>query len=279
MEENLLSILGRKFPESSKATLRKMIKEGRILVKGVLAKSPLEAVSEADVKVLSKRQFLDEDVKLLYSDNDIAIVEKPYGLLSVATDFEFKDTIHAVLKKHFLKAKVFPVHRLDQDTSGLLVFALNEKARDILKKEFEERKPKRRYLAVVEGQVQPPRGVWRSFLKEGGHYTIREADNEEEGKLAVTHYKVIKQGTAYTLIELSLETGRKNQIRVHCQAAGIPVAGDKKYGAKTNPCRRLMLHAFELIITHPMTGKKLKFESPVPDEFFRLPSSKPRKKE
>lgn len=270
-EETLLSFLEKKYPESSKTTLRKMINEGRVLIGGIVARSAQDLVSDpARVKILSKRDYLEGDVKLLYRDNDIAVVEKPPGLLSVATDNKSKETLHGILKKHFSKARVYPVHRLDQDTSGLLVFALNEKARDVLKKEFEKREPKRRYVAVVEGNIEDDKGIWRSYLTEGGHFTVRETDNEEEGKLAVTHYKVALRGNKTTLIELKLETGRKNQIRVHCQAAGVSVVGDKKYGAKTNPFRRLMLHAFELTITHPTTGKKMVFESIVPEEFYRL---------
>jgi len=269
MEQDLLAILEKKFPDSSKTTLRKLIKEGRVLVKGALPKSLSDVIEkESDVKILSKRSFLEEDVKLLYSDKHIVVVDKPCGLLSVATDFKSKRTMHAILKKHFEKGKIYPVHRLDQDTSGLLVFALNETARDFLKKEFEERRPKRRYVALVEGVVATPSGVWRSNLTEGEDYVVRET--EGEGKLAVTHYKVLKKGKRSTLLELKLETGRKNQIRVHCQAAGVPVLGDKKYGSKSNPFRRLMLHAFELTINHPFTKKKMKFESIIPEEFHKV---------
>lgn len=269
-EGNLLASLGNKYPDSSKATLKKMVAEGRVVVGQEVASSPLQPLMRGQkVKVLAKKSFLAEDVKLLYSDKDIAVVDKPYGLLTVATDFQSNRTMHTILKKHFPKARVFPVHRLDQDTSGLLVFALNETARDFLKEEFEKRRPKRRYLAVVEGAPDPGEGEWRSFLKEDANYVVRNSA-KEEGKLAITHYKTVKRGRVFSLLELKLETGRKNQIRVHCQMAGIPVVGDKKYGSTKNPFHRLMLHAFELSLNHPTTGKSMKFESAVPEEFYSI---------
>ena len=268
-EKTLLAFLEKKYPESSKTTLRKMINEKRILIGGVIATSPTDIIDDPkDVKILSKREYLDGDVLLLYQDKDIAVVEKPHGLLSVATDNKAKQTLHGILKRFFTKGRVYPVHRLDQDTSGLLVFALNEKSRDALKNEFEKRMPKRRYIAMVEGTIEEDKGIWRSYLKEGGHFTVRETHREDEGKLAITHFKVIERRKKTTVIELKLETGRKNQIRVQCQAAGLPVVGDKKYGAKTNPYRRVMLHAFELTITHPTLEKKMTFESPIPSEFL-----------
>lgn len=270
-EENLLSSMVRKYPESSKATLKKMVAEGRVTVDKTVSTSPLQLLKKGQkVNVGSKKSFLQEDVKLLYSDKDIAVVDKPYGLLTVATDFQSTKTMHAILKRHFTKCRVFPVHRLDQDTSGLLVFALNEAARDFLKEEFEKRNPKRRYLAVVEGLPDPASGVWKSHMREDSNYVVRETESENEGKLAITHYKMVKKGKHFSLLELRLETGRKNQIRVHCQRAGVPVVGDKKYGSTKNPFHRLMLHAFELTLKHPVTGKTMKFESPVPEEFYSI---------
>lgn len=270
-EENLLSSLGKKYPDSSKATLKKMVAEGRVVVDNGVATSPLHPLMKGQkVKVLAKKSFLEGDVKLLYSDKDIAVVDKPYGLLTVATDFQAEKTMHALLKRHFPNARVFPVHRLDQDTSGLLVFALNEVARDFLKEEFEKRRPKRRYLAVVEGGPDPSEGVWRSYLREDANYVVRNTSDQTEGKLAITHYKTVKKGRSFSLLELKLETGRKNQIRVHCQMAGVPVVGDKKYGSTKNPFYRLMLHAFELTLNHPKTGKSMKFESAVPEEFYSI---------
>jgi 23S rRNA pseudouridine1911/1915/1917 synthase len=267
----ILDVLAQLSPQSSKNTLRSWIKEGRVQVNDVAVKNPSLMVLEGQqVTVGQRKKIIRPGIPLLYEDQDLVIIDKPTGLLSVATAFEKGETIHALLKAHYHPRKVFVVHRLDQDTSGVMVFALNQEACDRLKDLFEVHNIERAYTAIVEGHVTIPHGTWESYQYEDSQYVVHETEDETRGRLAITHFQTIASSRRYTWLELKLETGRKNQIRVHCQSAGYPVVGDKKYGAQSNPLKRLCLHAHLLAFQHPFTKKKLRFESPVPEGFYRL---------
>jgi len=214
----------------------------------------------------------------IVEDHDLVVIDKPMGLLSVATDSNTENTAHAYLKNYFNQKRVFVVHRLDRDTSGVMLFALNERARDRLKSIFEKHDIERTYCAIVEGFVAPNEGTWSSYLYEDAQYIVHATENPKKGKKAITHYSCQKATPQYSLVLLRLETGKKNQIRVHCQNAGYPVAGDEKYGAKTNPLRRLALHAFSLAFEHPFTHKKMRFEIPIPEKFFQIVKFKGNKR-
>lgn len=261
-------------PKSSKTTLKKWVQEGRCLVNGLPAKRldflmPEGAVLEIGTRV----QFIKEGVKILYEDSDLVLVEKPIGLLSVATAFEKGDTLHALLKRHYLPRRVHVVHRLDQETSGIMVFAFSEAGLEGLKKLFEAHDIEREYIAIVEGHLEPKKGTFTSYLYEDAAYKVHSTQDSKMGRLAITHYEVIGTSKRYSRLKLNLETGRKNQIRVHCLEAGHPVAGDIKYGAHSSPIRRLALHAAHLAFVHPVTKKKISFRSQAPEEFDRLAST------
>ena len=151
-----------------------------------------------------------------------------------------------------------------------MLFALSEKAYEILKKTFEEHDIVREYTAIVEGHLPDAQGVWESYLYEDENYVVRETSDLTRGRLAITHYEVLQTNKFYSLVKFTLETGRKNQIRVQCKAAGHSIVGDLKYGAVRNPIRRLCLHARWLAFKHPITGKEMQFESPLPKEFKKL---------
>ena len=210
------------------------------------------------------------DFPILYEDDDLVVVEKPSGLLSVSAAFEKEETAHALLKVHFYPRKVYIVHRLDQDTSGVMLFALNEVSCEKLKAQFEAHAIERAYTAIVEGHVDKLSGTWESYQFEDKQYKVHETDEAGKGRLAITHFKTLAATKRYSLLQFRLETGRKNQIRVHCAAADHPIAGDKKYGAKTNPLKRLSLHAHLLAFQHPISRKKMHFEAPPPEPFSRL---------
>jgi tRNA pseudouridine32 synthase/23S rRNA pseudouridine746 synthase/23S rRNA pseudouridine1911/1915/1917 synthase len=268
---SLLDVLALMAPESSKTTLRSWIKEGRVLAGDSPELTANTLIRKGqEVTVGAKPNFVTGKLRLVYEDSHLVVVDKPEGLLSVATAFEKGDTVHAFLRRKYRPRKVYIVHRLDQDTSGIMMFALSEKAYVKLKRMFEVHDLERRYCAIVEGQVEPLQGTWQSYLYEDANYVVHSTENPEEGRLSTTHYKV--QGTApyYTRLELILETGRKNQIRVHCSDAEHPVVGDKKYGSSKKSNKRLCLHAYLLAFKHPITGKPLCFESPVPPLFDRL---------
>ena len=273
IDQTLLEVLAELSPESSKTSQRSWVKEGRITVDGQVVKSPTAIVHAGQEVALGVRPKLVEEGKLriLYEDRHLVVIEKPSGLLSVATNFEKADTAHALLKKKY-SHKVFVVHRLDQDTSGVMLFALNEIARDQLKLLFEKHEIVRSYTAIVEGHLEASSGTWQSYLREDENYVVYSTPEAENSQLATTHYTVISTSKRYTKLELNLETGRKNQIRVHCQDAGHPVAGDTKYGAQTNPIHRLCLHAHLLTFLHPITKQKMRFESPLPPIFQKIVS-------
>lgn len=267
----LLEALNQISPQSSKNTLRSWIKEGRVQIDAVTVKNPsITVLKDQQVSVGQRKKMIRAGIPILFEDQDLVVIDKPKGLLSVATAFEKGETVHALLKAHYHPRKVFVVHRLDQDTSGVMVFALNQAANDKLKDLFEVHAIERAYTAIVEGQVSTPSGTWQSYQYEDSLYMVHETQDETEGRLAITHFKRIAFSKRYTWLELHLETGRKNQIRVHCQSAGHSVVGDKKYGAQSNPLKRLCLHAHLLAFQHPFTKKNLRFESPVPEEFTRL---------
>jgi 23S rRNA pseudouridine1911/1915/1917 synthase len=267
----LLDALAKIFSQSSKNTLRSWIKDGRVQVDGTPVKNAsLTLLKDQCVTVGQRKKVIRPGLPILYEDQELVVIIKPSGLLSVATAFEKGETVHALLKAHYRPRKVFVVHRLDQDTSGVMVFALNQDANDRMKALFEVHDIERSYTAIVEGQLLSPEGTWQSYQYEDGQYMIHETSDEKKGRLAITHYKTLSTTKRYSWLQLRLETGRKNQIRVHCQSAGHPIVGDKKYGAQTSPIKRLCLHAHLLAFRHPFTKKYLRFESPIPDEFYRL---------
>jgi 23S rRNA pseudouridine1911/1915/1917 synthase len=270
-EQPLLEALELLSPGSSKTSLRSWLKIGRVLVDGKVEKLGTFLVKKGQVVELGERKkFTDDGIRIVFEDAHFIVVDKPLGMLSVATAYEKNKTVHAFLKKHFLPKRVYVVHRLDQETSGIMIFALSEEARDKLKKLFEKHDLKREYAALVEGHLPTKQGTWESLLYEDGNYHVHVVDDPEIGENAITHYKVLGTSKKYSWLNLTLETGKKNQIRVHCQAAGIPIAGDTKYGAVTNPLHRLCLHAHLLAFNHPITKKAMHFTSPIPEQFYQI---------
>lgn len=223
-----------------------------------------------------KSRFLD----IVYEDAFIIVVDKASGILTNSVPGARQQTVKDILDEYVKRKNrafaVHTVHRLDRDTSGLLLFA---KRRDIQKTftdNWHEIVTDRRYIAVCEGQMEKDNGTVSSWLTDNKMFVTYSSMHDNGGKYAVTHYSTKKRSEDYSLVELKLETGRKNQIRVHMQDLHHPVAGDFKYGAETDPVKRLCLHAFRLEFTHPVTGEHLKFETPYPTTFTNL--FKPQKK-
>lgn len=267
----LIDILGKIAPQSSKTTLRSWLQTGRVTVDGLPVKVGNAQIKKGQkVAVNAKPRTINHSLRIIYEDNDLVAIEKPNGLLSVATAFEQTDTAHALLKEHYRPRPVYVVHRLDQDTSGVMLFALSERGCQGLKDIFEKHAIERKYCAIVEGHVTPTSGTWQSLLFEDANYNVHSTQDAAKGRQAITHYEVQSTSPRCSRLVLTLETGRKNQIRVHCSDAGCPVVGDKKYGAETDPLKRLCLHAFLLALKHPVTGKEMRFTAPVPKSFDRL---------
>jgi 23S rRNA pseudouridine1911/1915/1917 synthase len=213
-------------------------------------------------------------LKLVFEDEDLIVVDKPAGLLTMATDKERRKTVYALLYQYLKNKKfserIFIVHRLDREASGLLVFAKTESAKRHLQDQFKKRSATRKYVAVVEGRVRRDTDTIQSFLTENSIHRVYSTKDQRKGKLAITHIRVLKRSPQATLLEARLESGRKHQIRVHLSEQGHPILGDKTYGSQFNPLRRLALHAVSLSFGHPRTGRRLEFQSPCPPSFQGL---------
>ena len=230
-----------------------------------------------EVKVNTTRQFqvfTHPRMKLVYEDDDIIVIDKGYGLLSMGNDKIKEGTAYSILRDYLKRKdprnKLFIVHRLDQATSGLMMFAKNVQAKETMQHNWNNMVLERQYVAIVEGTLEPEEGEIRSYLAENSAHEVYSTRNPDEGQLAVTYYRTVRSRKPYSMVELSLATGRKNQIRVHMKDAGHPIAGDKRYGAKTSPLHRLCLHARTLRFVHPVTRRDMKFTSALPAGFSRL---------
>ena len=257
-----------------------MLQHGRVRVNGEVEKDAKRIVSVGDtVDVLDKKtaRLLPPALTLLHEDRDLLVVVKANGLLTVATEREKDMTAQAYLN-HYLGARgedrVHVAHRLDRETSGVLVFAKTFHAREALKEQFAAHSVDRIYIAVIEGTMPQTRGSFRSHLLERRDLRMvsvkPNVKSHKDAKHAVTHFRTIEKNAKYSMLEVTLETGRKNQIRAHLSEAGHPIVGDQFYGSNVNPLGRLGLHAKLLGFDHPTTGKHVKFTAPLPHVFRTL---------
>lgn len=264
---SVLEALRKLYPDSSRRTLQNWLQAGRFTLDG----KPLRRTDA----FLEKGQILQSQeifrtpriprIPVLYEDRYLIAIDKPVGLLSVPLDDrEAKQHALGILREHCNTDQIFAVHRIDRETSGLLLFARGKQAAERLNILFENHDLKREYFAIVEGRLKEDRGVWKCPLLELPNFHVVESP---EGKIAITHFEVIRRSTKYTYLKLVLETGKKHQIRVHCRRAGHPIVGDKRYGSRENPMRRLCLHATSLELIHPFTKKPVCLHSPLPRIF------------
>jgi tRNA pseudouridine32 synthase/23S rRNA pseudouridine746 synthase/23S rRNA pseudouridine1911/1915/1917 synthase len=260
-QTTLLEALGKVAPDSSRNTLRTWVKDGRVVVDGIVQTQVNAPLTKGQQLVVEGRKPKKEgSLPILYEDSHFVVIDKPSGLLSVATNFDSQNTAHALLKRRYAPKKVYVVHRLDQDTSGVMMFALSELAYETLKAALAKHDVKRIYYGVVEGELQG-KGTWDSYLYEDANYYVHATDDPTKGERAITHYEAVEYRNGKTKVRFQLETGKKNQIRVHCQMAGHPIVGDTKYGSPIQHARRLHLHAAELSFIHPATNKEMHFSS------------------
>ena len=275
-KSTLLDTLATLYPDSSKTTLRQMLQTGRVRLNGEVEKNARAEVDEGDVIEIAQKSVqvaLPPGLSILHEDDDLIVVVKSHGLLTVATEREKETTMQAYLND-YLKQKgegrIHVVHRLDRETSGVLVFAKNFETREALKEQFAAHDVDRVYVALIQGAIDPPRGTIRSHLRERRDLRMESVREHPDAKLAITHYRTIETKNGYSMLEVTLETGRKNQIRAHLSEAGHPVVGDRLYGSSDNPIGRLGLHAKLLGFDHPKTGKHVVFTAPVPVAFRKL---------
>jgi 23S rRNA pseudouridine1911/1915/1917 synthase len=276
---NLLDKLAQLFPDSSRTTLRQMLQHGRVRVNGEVEKDAKRNIRPADaVDVTDKKaaRLLPPELTLLHEDRDVLVVVKANGLLTVATERE-KDTTAQAYLNRYLGARgedrVQVVHRLDRETSGVLIFAKTFHAREALKEQFAAHSTDRVYIAIIEGTLESARGSFRSHLLERRDLrmvSVKPSVTHKDAKHAITHYRTIEKNAKYSMLEVTLETGRKNQIRAHLSEAGHPIVGDQFYGSTVNPLGRLGLHAKLLGFTHPTSGERMSFTAPIPRIFGEL---------
>jgi 23S rRNA pseudouridine1911/1915/1917 synthase len=212
-------------------------------------------------------------LSIVYEDEYLIVIDKKAGLLSISAgneDVTAFSLLSIYVRQQNPANKIFVVHRLDRYTSGLMMFAKSEKAQSILRNDWKSFISERTYTAIVEGAVKEPEGEISSYLSENKAFVMLSSQDPTKGKLAITHFRTLKSNKDFSLLEVNLETGKKNQIRVHMQNIGHSIAGDKKYGASYNPIGRLGLHASVLAFLHPITGESLRFESNIPARFLRL---------
>ena len=211
---------------------------------------------------------------IIYEDDEIIAIDKPSGLLTIPSDKEKGKTAYRILTDYVQtrdkRNRVFIVHRIDEDTSGVLIFAKNDKLREALQNNWNDLVIDRGYYAVVDGVMKEKEGTIKSYLKSNSLNLMYSTKDKKNGQLAITHYKVLKENANYSLLDVHIDSGRKNQIRVHLGDLGHFVIGDDKYGKPTNPIRRLGLHAYSLVIKHPTNGKVLSFKLPVPKTFLEV---------
>ena len=277
-EAVLLEFLIGAMPQRKRTAIKNLLSHNQIAVNGIPTTQfdmALKAGDEVKANLTREfRVFYNRRLKLVYEDDDIIVVNKGYGLLSMGTDKIKEGTAYSILREYLKwqdpRNKLFIVHRLDRDTSGLMVFAKSQEAKDKLQHNWNNMVIARKYLAVVEGRPESEEGEVRSYLAENSRFDVYSTDKPEEGQLAVTRYRTLRSRNGYSLMEVSLDTGRKNQIRVHMKDLGHPIAGDRRYGAKSSPIHRMALHAQTLRFIHPMTRKDMNFSTPVPASFARM---------
>lgn len=277
-ETPLLEFLIASMPQRKRTMVKNLLSHNQVAINGIPTTqfdTPLNPGDEVKVNLSREfRLFYNRRVKLVYEDDDIIVINKGYGLLSMGTDKIKDGTAYSILRDYLKwkdpRNKLFIVHRLDRDTSGLMVFAKSIEAKERLQHNWNNMVISRKYLAVVEGTPEPAEGEVRSYLAENSKFEVYSTNNPEEGQLAVTRYKTLRSRNGYSLMEVSLDTGRKNQIRVHMKDLGHPIIGDRRYGAKSSPIHRMALHAQTLRFVHPITRKDMNFSTPVPSSFAKL---------
>ena len=265
--EILIEFLKKTFSNLSKNSVKSLLHNEKVFVNGNMTTKYNYELNVGDVVEI--REKVAKNIDIIYEDKDIIVINKPSGLLTVATEKEKNKTAYHLvmeyLKKKNKNNRIFIIHRLDKDTSGIIMFAKNERAKHLYQDNWNDIVKKRCYYAVIDGKMQNKEGTIKSYLKENGNMVYSVKDRS--GKLAITEYKVLKERKNISLLDINLKTGRKNQIRVHMKENKTPILGDLKYGEKSKLINRLALHAYKLELINPVTKKLLTFEVNMPNEF------------
>lgn len=268
--EILIEFLKKMFSNLSKNSVKSLLHNEKVFVNGNMTTKYNYELNIGDVVEI--REKVAKNIDIIYEDKDIIVINKPSGLLTVATEKEKNKTAYHLvmeyLKKKNKNNRIFIIHRLDKDTSGIIMFAKNERAKHLYQDNWNDIVKKRCYYAVIDGKMENKEGTIKSYLKENGNMVYPVKDRS--GKLAITEYKVLKERKNISLLDINLKTGRKNQIRVHMKENKTPILGDLKYGEKSKLINRLALHAYKLELINPVTKKLLIFEASMPNEIKTL---------
>lgn len=282
-ESELLAFLMEKKVKKSRSAIKSLLAHKQIVVNKQVVSQYNFLVKPGDAVSIEKHdrshdKKLLKGLQIVFEDDYLVVIDKEEGLLSIATDREKRETAYSIVSNYIKhsdpEARIFVLHRLDRETSGLMMFAKSEKIQEIMQKKWDELITARTYQAIVEGKLEAGEGTVTSWLTENKNFKMFSSPKDNGGQKSITHYKTLKSNKYYSLLSLKLDTGRKNQIRVHLESLAHPIVGDKKYGSKHNPIRRMALHAYELSFVHPITGKQLEFTSPIPLKMRSLVDSK-----
>ena len=275
----LLEFLLMTFKDQSRNSVKSLLGSHRVSIDGAPVTQFNFKLYPGDTVIISSnpiRKKTRSNLPIIFEDNDLIVINKPSKLLSVPSDNEKGSTAFRMVNDYLQQKdkhnRAFIVHRLDEDTSGVLMFAKNDKMARALTDgdNWNNSVKKRGYYAIVEGTLDKKEGTIRSYLKKNSQNMMYSSKKKGDGQLAITNYKIIEENGQYSLADVDIKTGRKNQIRVHFGDLGHFIIGDDKYGEPSNPIKRLGLHAYELDIIHPFNNKLLKFKAPMPKEFLSL---------
>ena len=278
-EDILINVLRNNLKKYSKNNIKSFLTKEMVLVNNkvqtrydyLVHKTDKIEIRETKIKV-SK---IKNDLNIIYEDDDILVVNKPHGLLSIATKEEKEYTLYhfvsSYLKEKNKNNKVFIIHRLDKDTSGIVIFAKNQKTKNLFQNNWDKIVRERKYYAVVNGILKDKEGTIKNYLVENDKsFMVYSTKNKNEGKLSITDYKVLKENKDYSLLDINIKTGRKNQIRVSFKDLGNPIVGDKKYGDGKSLIKRMALHQYKIELIDPRNNKKIIFKTEMPTSFKKL---------
>ncbi len=277
-ETTLLPFLIQTLQDKSRTEIKSMLKYKHIAIMDKPVTQFDTPLSPGDAVQInfgrSFYKFNNPQVRILYEDEWMVVIEKASGLLSVANETQRTNNAFNIVREYIRhdnpEADLYTCHRLDQYTSGILMFSKNRDMQQELRENWDFYVKERRYVCVTERVPEQKEGEIQSYLTENEHLQVHSTDDPEEGRLAITRYRMLQSRGRFALIDVEILTGKKNQIRVHMAEMGCPIAGDIKYGAETNPARRLMLHNYRFSIIHPVSGELMRFQLPFPPVFRKL---------
>ncbi len=277
-ECTLLEFLMNDVPGNSRTKAKKLLSLKMVFVDKVITTQFDTPLKPGQLVQIAQKgnphELRNKFVEIVYEDAFIIVVKKAPGIVSVpipgSRETSVKSILDEYVKRRNNRFSVHTIHRLDRGTSGIMMFAKRREIQQTIIQHWHEAVTDRRYVAVVEGKMEKDKGIVTSWLSNDKTYVVFSSPVDNGGKYAVTHYKTLKRNEQFSLVELRLETGRTNQIRVHMKELGHPVVGDEKYGQPSTLVNRLCLHAFKLFFVHPVTGELLKFETDIPEEFKKL---------